>query len=87
MGWSKKYTNHKPIKRARCIDNSNCDMIYDKVVYDIIKQTETQYLVQFKSKGAHWYDRNRFQDIDLALGIKQLTPKKENINTNTKQLF
>jgi len=80
MGWSKKYTNHKPIKRARCINSGNCDMIYDNVVYHIIKQTETKYLVQFKSKGAHWYDRERFQDIDLSLGSKQQT-------INTKQLF
>jgi len=52
--------------------------------YNVVSETETTYLIQFKSLGTKIYDKSRFQDIvqhKIETPIPKQQPKK------TIQLF
>ena len=79
MGWQKKYDHMKPYKRVLCIDDSNCKLLNVGYTNLVIKETETTYLIQFKSGAANWYDKTRFTDVPK--------PKAKKQKLLTKQLF
>ncbi len=49
--------------------------------YSVVEETETTYLIQFKSLGTKRYDKDRFMDIVLPQPPQPIQPKK------TQQLF
>lgn len=71
MAWQKKYDNMRPFKRVLCIVDSGCKYLHNKYVYPVIKETETTYLIQFKSGTAKWYDKSRFTDLPKPKAKKQ----------------
>ena len=61
MGWDKKHDWRKPIKWVKCINPVGCRLLhYTK--YGVLEENETQYLIQFKSRAAKWYSKERFED-------------------------
>ena len=85
MGWKKQYDHLRPIKQVICIDSMGCKLLHDGI-RNVIKQTATQYLIQFKSGAANWYSRDRFIDyVPKPKPVKQLTPQPPTNNIN--QLF
>jgi hypothetical protein len=81
MAWHKKYYMNKPYKRVICIDDSNTRLLR-KGLKNVIKETETEYLIQFQSGAANWYAKSRFIDIPKPKAKQQ--PKQQ---TNTNKLF
>jgi len=76
MAWYKKYYMHKPYKRVICIDNDNCRLLR-KGERDVIKETETEYLIQFNSGAANWYAKSRFIDIPKPEPKPKQEPKQQ----------
>ncbi len=60
MAHRKQYANSSTLFKTKCIDPSNSVMLQPKW-YNVIEETDTQYLIQFYSGGAKWYDKTRFQ--------------------------
>jgi len=56
----KKYLYNKVLFKVTCIDNSNSLFLWIGHTYDVIKVTETNYLIRFASGGTTWYSRSRF---------------------------
>ena len=71
MAWRKKYDNMRPFKRVLCIDDTNCKLLNIGYSNSVIKETETTYLIQFKSGAANWYDKTRFTDLPKPKAKKQ----------------
>lgn len=85
MGWKKRYDHLQPIKQVVCQDDTGCKLL-KLGRRNVIKETATQYLIQFSSGAANWYSKDRFIDyVPKPQVVKQLTPQP--IVNNIKQLF
>lgn len=78
MAFNKTKWHLKPIKQVRCHRPENCKLLHMFATYNVVEETETTYLIQFKSLGTKRYDKDRFMDI---VPPQPIQPKK------TQQLF
>ncbi len=59
MGWRKKHDRRTPIFKVICVNDNNTRLLKKGVRY-VLEETETEYLVQFRSGAANWYAKSRF---------------------------
>lgn len=60
MADRKSYLGCRTLFRVKCVDYED-SVFLNPIWYDVIKQKNTQYLIRFKSGGANWYKKSRFQ--------------------------
>jgi hypothetical protein len=62
MSDQRKYEHYRPLFKTKCVDNNNVELL-QLIWYNVIKQTETKYLIKFKNGSANWYSKKRFSGI------------------------
>lgn len=70
MAYNKKHDRRKPFKMVLCVDDSGCKYLYS-IKYGVLEENETRYLIQFESRSAKWYSKERFEDIITTPEPKQ----------------
>lgn len=56
----KMYMQHRVLFRVLCIDSSKSEFLVTGRNYEVIEETDTNFLVRFHSGGAKWYTKTRF---------------------------
>ena len=82
MAWKKKYDHLKPYKRVRCIDAGDCKYL-NYGIRGVIKENDTNYLIQFTNGSAKWYSKDRFverQDTELVIKDRNTFTDDDNLN-------
>ena len=57
----KKYINAIPLFKVKCINDNKSCMLNKGSWYRVIDYDSSNYLIQFRSRGAKWYSRSRFR--------------------------
>lgn len=61
----KKHSHKKAIGHTVCTEGSKY-LRKDKF-YDVIEQSDTKFLIRFRSGSAYWFSKNRFTDLQLYI--------------------